>query len=190
MNRKKFIRNTLIATGSVVTLSGGGILYLDHHLSGRNGAERNLSFATLDEALHDLDLLQKASEVKLNGEWSLYQNLIHCAQSIEFSMIGFPESKSALFQNTVGAWVFDKFESQGYMRHNRNEVIPKAPVIPDKGNLEEAFDRIRKSIREFESFKGKLSPHFAYGQLSKQEYTKAHAMHLADHLSGLKYLSS
>ena len=31
-----------------------------------------------------------------------------------------------------------------------------------------------------------LLPHFAYGDLSKQEYELAHAMHLADHPSAFR----
>ncbi|WP_430962540.1 DUF1569 domain-containing protein [Rhodoferax potami] len=36
-----------------------------------------------------------------NAVWSLSKTLKHCAQSIEFSMTGFPEPTSAMFQNMV-----------------------------------------------------------------------------------------
>ena len=33
------------------------------------------------------------------------------------------------------------------------------------------------------SWQGPLRPHFAYGKLSKPEFERAHAMHLANHFS-------
>jgi hypothetical protein len=65
----------------------------------------------------------------------------HCAQSIEFSLHGFPQAKSATFQATAGALGFAAFEAHA----------------------------------------GPLAPHFAYGELDKAQYTRAHLMHLANH---------
>jgi hypothetical protein len=38
----------------------------------------------------------------------------------------------------------------------------------------------------FSAWTKPLQPHFAYGALSKPDYEQAHAMHLAQHLSGFK----
>lgn len=184
MQRRKFLK---IAAPLVVVPVAGTWLF-DHHFSGHNGARRPLSFSSLDKALQELDKIKFNSGLSLESDWSLYQNLIHCAQSIEFSMEGFPKLKPALFQKTIGSLVFDHFEDQGYMRHNRSEAIPGAPEIQREGNLDLAFERVSSAIHKFDRFDHmKLQPHFAYGRLNKTEYEKAHCMHLADHFSMITY---
>jgi hypothetical protein len=183
MNRRKFI----IGAGAV-TLLGTGYFAFHQHLSSHNDAKRIITFENLDKAIQELASLQAAAnKVDLTGNWTLHQHLSHCAQSVEFSMQGFPEEKSALFQQTIGKIVFSQFESQGYMRHNRNEPIPKAPELIANDDVKAAFDRLQQALVSFDNFKGKLFPHFAYGNLSKNEYEKAHIMHLADHFSIMTY---
>ena len=57
---------------------------------------------SLSDALRWLDQLQQAPGIKTTGAWPLVAILEHMAQSIEMSMQGFPQPKSALFQNTLG----------------------------------------------------------------------------------------
>ena len=45
-----------------------------------------------------------------------------------------------------------------------------------------ALNRLKKSLIDFDSYQGKLAPHFAYGELTKDEYEAAHVMHLYNHL--------
>jgi hypothetical protein len=71
------------------------------------------------------------------------------------------------------------------MSHDRNEPIPDATLIEKEGDLQTAFDRVRKSISDFENYGKAYEPHFMYGKLSKSEYEKAHYLHLADHLSAM-----
>ncbi len=168
-----------------IPLAGGW--WINRHLSSHNGATRILSFKNLDEAMAETERLQQASKVTLESEWTLYQNIIHCAQSIEFSISGFPEEKPEIFQRVIGKNVFRKFEMQGYMRHDRNEPIPGAPIIEPGGKIIEAFDRVKMAIRNFDAFTGKLRRHFAYGILNKKEFSEAHCMHLADHYAIMNY---
>ncbi len=58
-------------------------------------------------------------------------------------------------------------------------------LIEKEGDLQAAFNRVRKSIADFENHNTAYEPHFMYGKLSKSEYEKAHYLHLADHLSGM-----
>ena len=183
MKRRTFFK---IATPLVV-VPAAGTWFFNHHFSDHNGAKRILTFKNLDGALQELERIKNNTGLTLESEWSLYQNLIHCAQSIEFSMTGFPESKSPLFQKTVGSLVFSHFEKQGYMRHNRSEAIPGAPSIEPEGDLSTAFERVEAAILAFDQFNKNLQPHFAYGALSKSAYEKAHCMHLADHFGMITY---
>jgi len=180
-------RNFLKIAAPVVAVPLVGTWAFDHHFSSHNRAKRSLAFTNLDGAIQELNKIKSNANLNLESEWTLYQNLIHCAQSIEFSMDGFPEMKPELFQNTIGSLVFNHFEKQGYMRHNRAETIPGAPDIAKDGDLDQAFERVNAAIIKFDQFTQPLKPHFAYGQLSKSAYEEAHCMHLADHFAMITY---
>ncbi len=113
------------------------------------------------------------------GALSLAQVLEHAAQSVEFSMQGFPAPKSALFQATLGQAAFAVFDARGAMRHGLDEPIPGAPALTLA--LAPAIERLLAALKAFEAWGGPLAPHFAYGALDKPQYTRAHLMHLANH---------
>jgi hypothetical protein len=122
-----------------------------------------------------------ASGWRSTGAWSLAQVLNHAAQSIEYSMAGFPEMKSALFRHTVGGAAFAVFKARGAMSHSLSEPIPGAPVLAATDPLPAAIERALQGLNAFEAYTGVLRPHFAYGELDKADYTRAHLMHLANH---------
>ena len=175
-----------VAIPLVVAPVGGALLF-KHHFAGHNNAKRLLTFKNLDECVDELEKIQQASSIDIESDWTLYQNLIHCAQSIEYSMYGFPQNKSVLFQKTLGKLVLNQFEKQGYMRHNRNEPIPGATPIEPNGNAVEAVTRLQKAITDFDQFDQPLKPHFAYGALTKSQFANAHCMHCADHFAMMTY---
>ena len=140
----------------------------------------NTQQLTLESVLNSLDNLQSAS-VQTTGQWKLSQILQHCAQSVEYSITGFPIHKSMLFKHSVGKLAFAAFEAKGKMSHALDEVIPGAPDLKTQ-SLSDAFDRFRQSIYDFDVYNEKLQPHFAYGSLSKLEYEKAHVMHFFNHM--------
>ena len=117
------------------------------------------------------------------GALSLAQVLEHAAQSVEFSMQGFPAPKSALFQATAGRAAFAVFDARGQMSHGLDEPIPGAPAL--KMDLPQAQARLLRALDAFEAHTGPLAPHFAYGALDKNDYTRAHLMHLANHWTEL-----
>lgn len=145
--------------------------------------DRQLVFASLDQALSELDRLAQAPTLQSTAVWTLPQTLVHCAQSIEYSLTGFPESKSPLFQATVGTLAFKAFAWRGRMRHDLAEPIPGAPALAADSAAAAAMARLRQAVTDFHQSTQPLRPHFAYGDLSKSEYEQAHAMHLANHFS-------
>lgn len=185
MKRRTFFKIAV----PLVAVPTAGSWFFHHHFSDHNGAKRLLSFQNLDEAMSELDKIKQHSKLAIDSDWTLYQNMVHCAQSIEFSMDGFPQPKPALFQKTIGQLVFNHFDKQGYMRHNRSEAIPGAPTISESGNLDQAFDRVTSAIVRFDQYGQEFKPHFAYGKLSKAKYENAHCMHLADHFAMITYNS-
>jgi hypothetical protein len=100
--------------------------------------------------------------------------------------MGFPEHKSKLFKNTVGRIAFSIFSSKGKMTHNLSEVIPGAEPFSAKEDVMFALDRFKKSLVGFKKHQGDLTPHFAYGNLSKAEYEIAHVMHFYNHLQEIE----
>jgi hypothetical protein len=113
--------------------------------------------------------------------WDLAHTLHHLAQSVEYSMRGFPDLKPAWFRATLGRAAFAVFDARGRMSHGLTEPIPGAPAIDDGQPLHAAVARLLQALDAFAAHGGELRPHFAYGPLDKPAYTRAHLMHLADH---------
>jgi hypothetical protein len=67
------------------------------------------------------------------------------------------------------------------MGHALDEPIPGAPALDATTALDAAIARALVALRRFEAHAGALKPHFAYGELDKAQYTRAHLMHLANH---------
>jgi hypothetical protein len=111
--------------------------------------------------------------------------LAHCAESIECSLIGFPMVRSWLFRATIGAIVKRKFLRAGAMRHDTGAGLPGQPRISGDVAAGEALARLRKAVVAFRGHPGEYAPHPVYGDCTRNEYERLHAMHLADHLAAL-----
>ncbi len=179
MKRRQFVKMSLVSGAAIIGLGTGTLMLID---------ERSKDSLTVDFALKKLDELSNSKFLSL-GEWEPYQIFTHCAQSVEFSMSQFPEHKSNFFKHTVGKLAFSAFSSKGKMTHGLSEPIPGASIPTKRFDSIIALDRLKKSLIEFDRYQGNLAPHFAYGELTKDEYEKAHLMHLYNHLQEIKILS-
>lgn len=138
-------------------------------------------YMSLDEVRNFLALIPVAS-LKSHGAMSPAQALLHCSQSIDFSIEGYPEQKPKWFQNTLGPLALALFSWRNGSRHDLSEPIPGAPAL-DSIELAQAMQRLISSIDRFLVYQGPLQPHFAYGPLNHQQYAKAHSMHIIEHLT-------
>jgi hypothetical protein len=172
MKRRAFLVTAGIA-GTGVAVAG----------CGPTAGDRKLVLSSFAQALPELERLAKLPALRQAAAWGWAQTLNHCAQSIEFSMTGFPAPKSALFQNTVGGAAFHLFAARGRMSHDLSEPIPGAPVLSADADAAAAMARLRRAVADFQAWTKPLQPHFAYGQLDKAQFEQAHAMHLANHFS-------
>ena len=154
--------------------------------AGTPANDRMLSFRSLDEALRELDRLTQPEPLAPATEWDWATTLNHCAQSIEFSMTGFPQARSRLFQLTAGATALKIFSWRGRMTHDLGEAIPGAPLLSRNADTTAAIARLKRAAQDFAQWTEPLQPHFAYGELTRKEYEQAHAMHLADHFSAFQ----
>ena len=137
--------------------------------------------ATLDDARRWIDRLLAAPGARATGAWPLPAVLEHLAQSIEMSLDGYPQPRSALFQHTAGAAAFAFFGWRGRMHHGLAEPIPGAPALNAAATLPAGAARLRAAIDRFDRHRGALAPHFAYGPLDKAQYALAHSLHIANH---------
>jgi hypothetical protein len=115
--------------------------------------------------------------------WSPVEVFNHCAQSIEYSISGYPELKPAWFRGSVGPLAFSVFAARGAMRHPLDEAIPGAAPLNQPGSQAQALQRLQQAFADFAAYQGELQPHFAYGALSHADYAQAHVLHLYNHLS-------
>ncbi|MBI3395036.1 MAG: DUF1569 domain-containing protein [Spirochaetia bacterium] len=143
-------------------------------------AAHKVKFADLTQALTYLEKLPPAT--KTSGAWDAAQVLIHCAQSIDFSIRGFPENKPWVVRHTVGPVVFGRFRSHGEMNHDLSAAIPGAPPLPPGLSFQEGMEILRASVTRFLAYNGPLAEHFVYGTMTKTDFDLAHAMHIANHI--------
>jgi len=107
--------------------------------------------------------------------------LMHCAQSVEYNVQGFPENKGVFFQRTVGslaAWIFLR---KGEMKHDLAAPVPGAPT-ETAPSQDQALNRLLTAIEKMGAAE-KLAPHFAFGSQPKAKADALQALHLAAHVS-------
>lgn len=179
MSRKSFLKLTAgVAVASTVGTT----------LTGCGASGRQLMFSSIDEVLAELDLMEaNLDTLVMDQPFSLFQALTHMAQSMEYSMTGYPQLDSP-FTQSIKKIGFGVFKSQGFMSHNLGAPVPGAPEIPEEGSLEDAFLRLRNACGDFQNYTGALHPHFSYGTLSYEDWELAHSFHCANHFSNLAYL--
>lgn len=146
----------------------------------RPAALQSPAFDSTEAALRTLAAL-KAQPVRATGAWDLAHVLHHAAQSVEYSLQGFPSLKASWFRASVGPAAATVFSARGRMSHSLTEPIPGAPDIAQGQPLGPAVDRAIAALQAFERHTGTLHPHFAYGVLDKTDYRRAHLMHFANH---------
>jgi hypothetical protein len=172
MNRRAFL---LAGATTVIGATVAGNWWADQQVA---------SFATAP-MLARLQQFQ-GQVLRSSGQWSPFQIFSHLAQSIEFSLTGYPATKPVWFQHSVGRAAFGVFSVAGAMHHSLSEPIPGAPALTDGTEADAALRRLVLALQTFEQHEGSLAPHFAYGELNKAQYRAAHLMHIDNHLSELQ----
>ncbi|MEM9457067.1 MAG: DUF1569 domain-containing protein [Myxococcota bacterium] len=178
MKRRRFLKQGALATGALVV--GVPVVWV---ASGPGSSDATSAWA--QSVLDDFEA-RGLERLQASGVWSPAQVFVHLAQSIEYSLSGYPELRSEIFRSTVGSVAFAAFSARGQLIHGRSDPIPGAPALPEAIPLEDALQRLRDAIDAFGRHTGSLHPHFAYGVLSPRDYEIAHALHLRDHLVELE----
>ena len=176
MNRRRW----LLATGAGLTGTLAGATWWL-----RGEPAPIAGFNDLAAAREWLQRVRHAGVVASLTAWSPAQVVEHLAQSIEYSMIGYPQAKPAWFQASLGRLAGAAFQRAGAMQHDLEAPIPGAPTLA-AALLAPACDRLQAALDGFEAHTGLLQPHFAYGVLSRDAYLRAHLMPIADHAAKLE----
>jgi hypothetical protein len=176
MDRRRCLHLTL-AGGAVVVAGGSASAWW---LAGLRAPVAG--FAGLDAALHWLERVTREPAHRSTTAWPLAQVLEHAAQSVEGSLQGYPQLESAAFRNSIGALAFRVFTRRGRLAHDTTEPIPGAPALVATDPAA-AARRLAAALQRFEATPADFPfpPHFAFGALGKDDYRRAHLMHLADH---------
>jgi hypothetical protein len=109
-------------------------------------------------------------------------DLLHCAQSIEYAISGYPRLKPALIRGTIGKLVKRRFLSRGAMSHDTAAPVAGAPDLDRGVALDDARVRLRAAIAAFRAHTTDFAPHLVYGRCTRDEYEQLQSMHVADHL--------
>lgn len=170
MNRRSTLKY-LFGGGLLVALGGS------HYWLSR---DRDHGHLDLDALLSRLKALEPET-IATSGAWQAARTFDHLAQSIEFSMVGYPELKSGLFRHSVGKLAFSVFQANGRMTHGLDEAIPGEVIQQANTDPLASRNRLITALETFDAFTRPLEPHFAYGSLSKKDYALAHVMHVNNH---------
>ena len=171
MNRRKFLLTSVASIGVIGTASWLAIPKQNKPL-------------TINAAIEQLNALE-LDQIHFDSSWNAAQIFDHMAQSVEYSMSGYPSHKPEWFKLTLGVAAFSAFSTKGKMTHNLTEAIPGAPSLTND-NTKQAHQRLIAALSNFSQYKQALKPHFAFGPLSHSEYEQAHVMHIYNHLEQLK----
>lgn len=175
MQRRRWLKLALGAGAFTLVGGGTGALWL----SGEPAP-----IAQLPDIPAALAWLQQLKErgAESTSSWTPAQILEHAAQSVEYSLEGYPSLNSPLFRASVGPIAFRVFARRGQMAHATTEAIPGAPPLVAH-DVDAAVQRLARALLRFEATPAAFvfPPHFAYGALDKEQYRRAHLLHLADH---------
>lgn len=145
-----------------------------------------ITFASLAIARPAVEsLLREPPPRPKSGTWSTAQICEHMAASIEHSMSGYPVMRNVIIRATIGRIVLGRFLARGAMSHDRNAPIPGLPMPETTTSHDAAVKRLLAAIDAFTQFRGEPAPHFVYGPVTREQYDRVHAMHIADHLGDL-----
>ncbi len=144
---------------------------------------RCTSFSDVLAAIDSLPLTSSSSAPSSPERFTPAQALVHCAQSIEYTMSGYPKLRSGFFRATIGPIVKRRFISRGAMKHDITAPVPGAPAVAADTDLSSALARLRAAIASFTAYQGAYSPHLAYGPCTRAEYEALQSMHVAEHLN-------
>ncbi len=147
---------------------------------------RELKLNSFKDLEDELDKIEKATELRTVGVWSVYQILQHMTDMLHNSMHGFPKLQFKLFRVTLGKFIYNKIINSGEMKAGYPNS--SAPSKREEAPIPPAIQRLRAMISEFQSYSGQMAVHPVFDELNKNEWTKLHLIHFSLHLSFINHV--
>lgn len=143
-------------------------------------ARRELSFASLDEVMPEVERLSTGYDVV--GQWSLGQICKHLTLAFHFMMDA--ASGSAPLEpadDPRRALIRTRFFRAG--RFPDGVAAPFSELVPstDLNDRAEA-EALRDALARFQVATGPFPPHPFLGSMTKEEWARFHCLHAAHHL--------
>ena len=157
------------------------------HSASSGVTRRQLSFASLDDAVRDAEHLLAVGYDRA-GNWDLAQVCDHLANWLTYPVAGFPKAPLPLrivmagVRKTMGRRLLAKFLRDG-MRPN-SPTLPQSVAAPG-GDPAAAVGRLRDAAKRFEGHAGEYGPSPLFGKLTRDEALTVQLRHAAHHLSFL-----
>ncbi|MEU1557693.1 DUF1569 domain-containing protein [Streptomyces scabiei] len=117
--------------------------------------------------------------------WNLSQTVQHCAQTVRYSVTGYPVLKPVWYRATIGRLAKMVFLRRGAMKHPLGAEIEGAPALEPGLSVSDAAADLADAVALFTGHTAGHATHPAYGHCTHDEFAQLHAMHLADHLPGV-----
>jgi hypothetical protein len=147
---------------------------------------RDLKLNSFKDIEDELDKIEKATELRTVGVWSVYQILQHMTDMLHGSMHGFPKLQFKLFRMTIGKFIYNSIINSGEMKAGYPN--PSAPSKREEAPILPAVQRLRAMLSEFQSYSGQMAIHPMFDDLNKDQWTKLHLIHFSLHLSFINHV--
>ncbi|HET9236363.1 MAG TPA: DUF1569 domain-containing protein [Oligoflexus sp.] len=141
---------------------------------------------SLERALSVIESLKHSRSLRSRGPQSAFQILMHCTQSVDCALVGYPEMKPEWFQNSIGKAAFHAFSLMDQMKHDRTAPIPGMPVPAKDGDVQLALQELEAAFLKLKGIPA-VYPHFFFGALSHREMERIQVLHLMNHLELLEW---
>jgi hypothetical protein len=140
----------------------------------------------LDKALSLIESLRQSRSIESRGPQSVYHILMHCTQSVDCALVGYPEMKPEWFRNSIGKAAFHAFSLMDHMKHDRTAPIPGMPVPAKDGDVHAALAELEAAFLKLKDIPA-VYPHFFFGALSHREMEHIQVLHFMNHLELLDW---
>jgi hypothetical protein len=144
-----------------------------------NAARREVSFASLDQVMPDVDRLL-VGHVTV-GNWSLGQICNHLARGIRSTVEGSPERAPWLVRKTIGPLILKRILKTG--RWPSGIKLPKKSEPKPGDDARAEAEALRVALQVLASHPGPLAAHPFAGPISRDDWERFHCIHCAHHLS-------
>jgi hypothetical protein len=145
-------------------------------------SRRHLEFNDFGAVVADAERLHHRGYERA-GQWDLAQVCDHLAYFIDASVDGAKFRVPWLIKVLFGRAAFRRILSTRSMKEGA--FTPQKPLPASGGDEAASLERLKTSIRRFESNAGELQASPFFGHLTREEWRQLHLIHCGHHLGFL-----